>query len=305
MFFCVQVFLNSHLFIFCLTRIFNIIQSSKNATSEDELQMQMSNVDKSQRLMALTSLLAEKKIRVFADPRKNKPHYEVIVEDKSLDDVVLEVIKEAGHNGIWTKDIRLKAEITSYVIVNKVLKNLENKKLIKSVKSISNRKLYVLYDLIPDETVTGGACYEAGLIREDVVKNLKAICMQFIFKRFEDSYKHMMSVIHSSDDAVSNNDKVYCSAKEVFEKVQKDIASLSGDIKENDIEHILNILLYEGKLMRQEFGRSLKFRYNPYNRDKTDLFYAPCMVCHLYKDCKPGSAHVSPENCHYLSVEKF
>lgn len=268
--------------------------------------MHMTNVDNSDRLKALTELLSEKKIRVYQDPRRKIPLYEVIVEDKSLDDVVLEVIKEAGHNGIWTKDIRLKGEIPSYLVVNKVLKNLENKKLIKSVKSISNRKLYVLYDLIPDETVTGGACYEAGLIREDVVKNLKALCMQFIYKRFEDSYKHMMSIIHSDDEAINSCDKVYCSAKEVFEKVQKDIiSSMSSDVKENDIEHILNILLFEGKLMRQEYGRTFKYRYNPYNRDKTDLFYAPCMVCHLYRDCKPGSAHVSPENCHYLSVEKF
>lgn len=43
--------------------------------------------------------------------------------------------------------------------ITKILKALENRQLIKSVKNVNNpgRKIYMLYELQPDQELTGGA----------------------------------------------------------------------------------------------------------------------------------------------------
>lgn len=260
----------------------------------------MSNVEKSKRVNALNTLKDSNKIKIILN--KNMILYELVVEELSPEDIVLSVIKESGKNGIWIRDIRFKTKL-SQIILNKTLKSLENKKLIRSVKSISNRKLYVLFDLEPDESITGGACYDSGYIREDIVKNLKSACFQFLYDLYKESYDSIIATIHSIDSDVSNFDKMYVTANDVHKKFIS--RNIFQDIKLGDIEQILNILVYECKLLKVSFGNKTAYRFNPYNREKTDMFYSPCMVCHLYQDCKPSSFNISPENCCYLHYEKL
>lgn len=62
--------------------------------------------------------------------------------------MVLQVIEKAGDNGIWTKDIRLQTNIQQQAL-NKIFKQLEQRRLIKPVKSVTAKakKLYMLYEL--------------------------------------------------------------------------------------------------------------------------------------------------------------
>lgn len=281
-------------------RIYAILESSKNAISEEEMSLRMNNVDKGTRVRALNVLIGENKIRLVR--QNNKILYEIVVEEKNSEEIVADVIKEAGKNGIWIRDIRFKTKL-SQIVLNKTLKILENKKIIRSIKSISNRKLYVLFDFEPDESITGGACYEAGFIKEDIVKNLKSACFQFLYDLFKESYDEAMTNIHSPDEQTISFDKIHAAAPMVFANFKN--RNIFLDIKLEDIQQILNILVYECKLLKMEVGGKTLYRYNPYNRDKTDMFYAPCMVCHVYDDCKPGSVNISPEKCQYLSIDKF
>lgn len=50
--------------------------------------------------------------------------------------IVLRIIEEAGNKGIWHRDIRTKSNLNQTAL-NKILKALEGKKLIKSVLSVS------------------------------------------------------------------------------------------------------------------------------------------------------------------------
>ena len=273
-----------------------------SSITEEELSVRMNDVDKGSRLTALNSLIKENKIKATLDKNK-RPRYEKNVIEKTPEEAVFEVISESGKNGIWVRDIRIKTKL-SQIILNKVLKVLEGKKSIRALKSISNRKLYVLFNLEPDETITGGACFESGFIREDIVKNLKSTCFQYVYDRYQESYNQMITNLHSVDNESTHLDKIYVTAQDVFNELAQ--RNIFTEIKLGDIEHILNILSYECKLNKMSVGvNKLAYRYNPYNRDKTDMFYSPCMLCHLYKDCKPESVHISPENCKYLSVEKF
>ena len=260
----------------------------------------MGHVTNDLRAQALNMLRIEKKINVHLT-KNNNILYELVIEEKSPDDIVLALIEDSGKNGIWIRDIRGKSKL-SQIILNKALKSLENKKLIRPIKSISNRKLYVIFDLEPDESITGGACYESGYIREDIVKNLKSTCFQYFYDLYHDSYKQTMANL-SDDNTIVEIGEIYATALDVFQHFLD--RNIFLDIKLGDIEHILNILYYECKLNKLASGNKTQFRYNPYNRDKTDMFYAPCLVCHLYKDCKPGSVNISPKNCHYLKVDIF
>lgn len=64
-------------------------------------------------------------------------------------------IKESGNKGIWIRDIATKTNVKSLAL-NKALKSLETKRLIKSVQSVgaaSKKKVYMLFDLEPDRLV--------------------------------------------------------------------------------------------------------------------------------------------------------
>lgn len=50
--------------------------------------------------------------------------------------VVMGIIEDAGNKGIWNRDIRTKSNLNQTAL-NKILKALEGKKLIKSVSSVS------------------------------------------------------------------------------------------------------------------------------------------------------------------------
>jgi DNA-directed RNA polymerase III subunit RPC6 len=74
--------------------------------------------------------------------------------------MVYQIIEKAGNKGIWTKDIRVQSNIQQQAL-NKIFKQLENRQLIKPLKSVAAKakKLYILYDLTPAKEVTGGPWY--------------------------------------------------------------------------------------------------------------------------------------------------
>ena len=72
--------------------------------------------------------------------------------------LVYQIIKSAHNMGIWTRDLKVRSNLQQPQVV-KVLKVLEGRKLIKAIKSVTNknRKVYMDYDLEPAREVTGGA----------------------------------------------------------------------------------------------------------------------------------------------------
>lgn len=50
--------------------------------------------------------------------------------------LIYTIIEDGGNKGIWIRDIRVKSNLIMTQL-NKILKNLENKKLIKAVKSVN------------------------------------------------------------------------------------------------------------------------------------------------------------------------
>lgn len=68
--------------------------------------------------------------------RSEKSDPEQIKNADNEEKVVFDIIKDAENIGIWIRDIRVRSNL-SMPQLNKILKSLENRKLIKAVKSVA------------------------------------------------------------------------------------------------------------------------------------------------------------------------
>ena len=74
--------------------------------------------------------------------------------------LVYQAVEAAGNVGIWTKELRARTNLQQPAVA-RMLKALEARGLVKSVRSVANgsRKVYMLSGLEPAREVTGGAWY--------------------------------------------------------------------------------------------------------------------------------------------------
>uniref|UniRef100_A0A8C7WER2 DNA-directed RNA polymerase III subunit RPC6 n=1 Tax=Oncorhynchus mykiss TaxID=8022 RepID=A0A8C7WER2_ONCMY len=154
--------------------------------------------------------------------------------------LVYQVIEDAGNKGIWSRDIRYKSNLP-LTEINKILKNLESKKLIKAVKSVAaSKKVYMLYNLQPDRSVTGGAWYSDQDFESEFVEVLNQQCFKFLQSKAEvarDSKQNPMVQRNSS----------FATSHEVW-KCICELGISKVDLSMEDIETILNTLIYDGKV---------------------------------------------------------
>ena len=92
---------------------------------------------------------------------------------------VLHEIEKAGTKGAWMAQIKKNVVIQSNK-VEKILKSLIKKKIIKQISQIGARnKIYILFDLEADTEITGDIWYSEGDFDEEFVdKFLKTIIRQ-------------------------------------------------------------------------------------------------------------------------------
>lgn len=98
--------------------------------------------------------------------------------------LVYQIIEGSGNKGIWTKDIRNSSNLTELQI-NKCLKTLESKKLVKRVKTVppSKKNIYMLFHLEPHESLTGGAWYSDQEFETEFVDILNDRCQQYLQRK--------------------------------------------------------------------------------------------------------------------------
>lgn len=83
--------------------------------------------------------------------------------------------------GIWTRDIKVASSIPQHTLT-KTLKILEQRSLIKSVRSVvsKSKKLYVLFDVVPAKSVTGGPWYSDQEFDHEFVSELSNFIVQMV-----------------------------------------------------------------------------------------------------------------------------
>lgn len=95
--------------------------------------------------------------------------------------LVYQIIEDSGNKGIWVRDIRFRSNLVQTQLM-RILRSLESRKMIKSVKSVqaTKRKVYMLYELTPDESVSGGAWYSDQDFESEFVEILNKHCLKFL-----------------------------------------------------------------------------------------------------------------------------
>ena len=141
------------------------------------------------RARAINKLLVDGKIDLFKSKdgllyRPKAPSKAASISGDQEEKIVFTIIEKAGNLGSWIRDIRGQSNL-GQTQLTKVLKALESRKLIKVVKTVNatKKKVYMLYNLEPDHSVTGGAWYSEQDFESEFVEILNQQCYRFLHHR--------------------------------------------------------------------------------------------------------------------------
>ncbi|XP_047474487.1 DNA-directed RNA polymerase III subunit RPC6-like [Penaeus chinensis] len=210
--------------------------------------------------------------------------------------VVYKIIEESGTQGIWAREIRAKSNLHLNT-VDKVLRKLESKKLIKSFNSVSapKKKTYLLYNLEPDRSLTGGAWYSDQHFDSEFVDILNQQCWRFLEQR-------AVRARQVAGGPIAVRNASYVASKEVLKHISE-LGITKVQLSIEDIETILETLVFDGKVERSvasEGAEGVKlYRAVTGLLPTPTLMCIPCGVCPLIKECD-DVGNVTPIKCRYM-----
>lgn len=191
-------------------------QENPDGLSNSNLSELLPNISVQERVASINKLLQQGHLEIltknnsliyrYKDPTKKT---NVPKGADNEEKIVYSIIEEAGNKGIWIRDIRVKSNLIMTQL-NKILKNLESRKLIKAVKSVnaSKKKVYMLYNMEPDRTVTGGAWYQDQDFESEFVDILNQQSLRFLQMKLENAKK-------LNDGPLLTKKMACCSVKQV------------------------------------------------------------------------------------------
>ncbi|XP_019371688.1 PREDICTED: DNA-directed RNA polymerase III subunit RPC6 isoform X3 [Gavialis gangeticus] len=255
-------------------RIIELCHQFPHGITDQVIQNEMPHTDAQQRAMAINRLLSMGQLDLLRSNAgllyriKDSQNASKMKGSDNQEKLVYQIIEDAGNKGIWSRDIRYKSNLP-LTEINKILKNLESKKLIKAVKSVaaSKKKVYMLYNLQPDRSVTGGAWYSDQDFESEFVEVLNQQCFKFLQSKVELSMEDIETIL---------NTLIYDGKVEMTIIAAKEgtVGSVDGQMK-----------LYRA--------------VNPIIQP-TGLVRTPCGLCPVFDDCHEGG-EISPSNCIYMT----
>jgi DNA-directed RNA polymerase III subunit RPC6 len=156
------------------------------------IQEKFSNDDEQKYLVeAINELSRDSRLHMSKSGMDSELYYTLVADEVAQkyigldvsDRLVLQVIEKAGNKGIWTKEIRIQTNIHPQPL-NKIFKHLEQRRLIKPVKSVTAKakKLYMLYELAPSKEITGGVWYSGLEFDHEFISELRTFVIQCVKK---------------------------------------------------------------------------------------------------------------------------
>lgn len=294
--------------------------------SEAELSKTMLSVSVEARKDAINSLMNDGKIQLCRKGSElvfraiESDHSALKSSNTSVEEkAVFKVIENAGNKGIWNREIRNATKLPLNQM-SKILKNLETKKLIKAVKSVtaSKKKLYMLYGLEPDKSVTGGAWYSGTEFESEYVQVLHEQCYQFVKRRLVSP--------DDGKDFPAARDSSLVSSVEVKDYIDN-LRISTVKLTLQDIEMVLETIVFDGLIEKITVEKksdvtisgqkpdktctsesdeesdtgNVTFYYRALTKlvDSSALMRVPCGQCPYIYECRPGSV-ISPEKCQYF-----
>lgn len=264
-------------------------ESADGQTTQTDLQAKLPDVPLQILALAINGLLQLCKIQMYKVKESSgalKIAYKALSQDEtarwknlSVEELlVYQLIRDSGNQGIWTRDLKLKSGLQQPQVA-KFLKGLENRKLIKSIKSVKNknRKVYMIFELEPSATVTGGAWYTDNELDNEYIDVLRDACLQFVRKRRRATVAEISQFIR-----------------------EKKLSKV--ELGEEEFVSIVKTLTYDGKL-DEYTNENGDHEYIPAFINSpvyTPMLEVPCGSCPVFRECKPGGV-VNPTDCIYLT----
>ena len=221
--------------------------------------------------------------------------------------LIYQIIEQANTKGIWMRDIRHQSGLNE-VQMKKVLKTLESKKIIKQLKSVGNQKkrVYMLFNLEPDQSVTGGPWFTDQDFESEFVDVLMQQCFKFLqhaAARAAPSSSAFGSMMVKELDPIAQRSAALTSSADVWGFINE-LGISKVKLTVEHIDMLLSALMYDGKVERvvsaDAEGKPINlYRAKLSSIPATGLMYTPCGACPLVYNCCEGGA-VSPSSCVYM-----
>lgn len=204
--------------------------------------------------------------------------------------ILYHAIRSKQDIGIWARDLKRETNLPD-TMVNKSLKLLQAKNLIKEVVNIQNkgRKHLMAVEFEPSKEITGGAWYVDGSLDTNFIKELKGVCVRLI-----------------------NGQKV-ATLDGVADVIRTRISQVP--LTKPQIEEILKALVLDNEIMEVKSTGSGEFAKIPVGKvcykctskagtgsqPKLGSFATiPCGVCPQISRCTPDGI-ISPQTCKYYT----
>uniref|UniRef100_A0A0N5A1M3 DNA-directed RNA polymerase III subunit RPC6 n=1 Tax=Parastrongyloides trichosuri TaxID=131310 RepID=A0A0N5A1M3_PARTI len=281
-----------------------VLEKFKAGVSNEDLILLTPNLDPKCRENAINSLLSSGKIEMLSTTGSNSFTLRLCTGTKLAgaspeEQLVYSLIEESGNMGIWIRDIRDKSGLAQ-TQMRRVLKVLEQKKIVKSVKAVgTTKKCYMLSDLEADSSLTGGTFFSDQQLDTQFIQTLVQVCVQMLLS------KRKAAEANYPTDFFTARENSFVKISEVANYIKR--AGVSRiPLVESDVESILEVAVLDGKAEKRPgfFGQEGSYRAAKVvnSRTMTNLMNTvPCMHCPLINECNIGHV-ISPENCEHMET---
>lgn len=188
---------------------------------------------------------------------------------------IYDIIKQTSSKGAWSKDLRFKTNM-QMLQIGKILKVLQSRKLVKQVKSPTQRgkKLFMLYELEPAKDIW----YQSDQTFDSVfVNSLREMCRTFFMR------------------------KGYASAEDILGAVRNS-GVFKIELRLEDIHQIIDTLVYDGDITPCQINGQVLFRFTKRVGWHNNFTPIPCSGCPIFSECvNDDTAPISPQHCEYLT----
>ncbi|KAM9971426.1 hypothetical protein ACTFIW_011404 [Dictyostelium discoideum] len=241
----------------------------------------------------INNLIKQGRLMLIQNPDETTSYKEVNPEDQAKfrglgveDFLIYQLIEASSNTGAWTRELKNSSGYQQ-VQITKILKTLESRKLIKSVKSIQSgrKKVYMLYNMEPSREITGGQLYSDQSYDHQYIQIMKMHIKTFV----------------DNKGAVDLADIIT-----YLRKVAEEATSQS--LGPEDIQALVNTVIYDGDIeemrdtrMGAMLGRRSGILYKPTKTPipVNNFCNMPCGNCPVFDICSDNGL-VSPKRCVYF-----
>ncbi|XP_041969096.1 probable DNA-directed RNA polymerase III subunit RPC6 [Aricia agestis] len=284
-----------------LEKILGVARKNPKGVSDKDMASAVPELSSAELVAAINKLLQQGMFDLYNQggkliyKLKNQSSKQTLAKGADNEEkVVYNLIEEAGNKGIWIRDIRVRSNLANTQLT-KVLKSLESKKLIKAVKCVnaSKKKVYMLFNLEPDRSISGGAWYQDQDFESEFVDILNRQCLRFLQQRAD-------KIKNNPRGPIVGRTQSYATAAEV-QKYITDLGISKVKLEVEDVITILNTLVYDGKAESSVYPDGNKvYRAIESLIPPPGLVQVPCGVCPLVQKCCSVGL-ITPQTCKYMS----